>query len=165
MGNFYTDVICKDPRFHSTAQCRDIALLEPVTRAAVQSIIADAAAMGITLRVSETYRSQELQTKDYEEGASQLKTVGVHHYGLACDFFKVVNGKASWAGDWTFLSRLARKHGMISGLDWGHEYVPDGFHDPDHVQRIAVADQSKLFSGEWYPDATYTPIPAETVVS
>ena len=44
MGNFFTDVIKKDPRFHSTNRISDIALLEPVTRAAVQAVISDAAA-------------------------------------------------------------------------------------------------------------------------
>jgi hypothetical protein len=85
MGNFYTDVIARDHRFHTTKPIGDLALLEPVTRAKVQQIIADAAAKGIKLMVYETYRSQERQQLLFDQKASQLKTVGVHHYGLACD--------------------------------------------------------------------------------
>ena len=59
--SFYTDIIQKDPRFHSINRVQDLALLEPITRAAVLSIILDAKADGINLMVFETYRSQELQ--------------------------------------------------------------------------------------------------------
>jgi hypothetical protein len=83
MGNFYTDTIRNDPRFDSIDPIHDLALLEPVTRGKVQQIIADAAAQGIKLMAYETYRSQDRQTALYNQGATQLKEVGVHHYGLA----------------------------------------------------------------------------------
>lgn len=153
MGNFYTDVIQKDPRFNDSAECRDVELLEPVTRAAVAAIIADAADQGITLCVSETYRSPARQAALFAQGLTQLKDVGVHGYGLACDFFKLVDGKASWAGDWSFLRDLAEKHGAISGLDWGNPTIRHSFVDPDHVQGCAVDQQEALFSGTWYPSS------------
>jgi LAS superfamily LD-carboxypeptidase LdcB len=155
--SFFTQVIQNDARFTSTDCCRDLSLLEPVTRAAVQQLVADALALGITLQVSETYRSAERQEMLFNQKATQLKTVGVHHYGLACDFFKVIDGKASWAGDWAFLRDLAAKHGFISGLDWGVPNAKHTFIDPDHIQRIAVAHQPQLFAGTWYPDAPYNP--------
>jgi hypothetical protein len=157
MMSFFTQLIQIDARFTSTECCRDLSLLEPVTRTAVQQVIADALAMGITLQVSETYRSAERQEMLFAQKATQLKTVGVHHYGLACDFFKVIGGKASWSGDWAFLRDLAAKHGLISGLDWGKPNVSHSFIDPDHVQRVAVVDQVKLFAGTWYPDTPYDP--------
>ncbi len=40
--SFYTEVICKSPLFHSTLQVNSLDLLEPVTRAAVISILHDA---------------------------------------------------------------------------------------------------------------------------
>ena len=160
--SFYTDVIMLDPRFASTVQCRDMGLLEPVTRAAVLSIIADAAVEGVVLQVTETYRSPARQEVLYEQKATQLQKVGVHGYGLACDFCKVVEGKASWAGDWTFLSRLAVKHGMICGQDWGHPERTHSFRDSDHVQRIGVEDQDRLFSVVWYPDDAYIPVTGPT---
>ncbi len=158
MGNFYTDVIQQDARCGSPNQIRNIDLLEPVTRAAVAAIIVDAAAEGINLMVTETYRSPVRQQELFAQGSTQLKEVGVHGYGLACDFCKLVDGKASWAGDWTFLCRLAVKHGMICGYDWGHPEKPHSFRDSDHVQRIGVEDQQKLFAGTWYPAEDYRPV-------
>jgi len=60
--------------------------------------------------------------------ATKLKTVGVHHYGLACDLVKDIAGEPSWKGDFAFLGRLAKKHKMIWGGDWRspgarHEFV------------------------------------------
>jgi hypothetical protein len=149
--SFFTEVIRSDPRFLSSAPCKDLALLEPVTRDAVQGIVADAAAQGITLVVTETFRSEARQQLLFQQGATQLRTVGVHHYGLAADFAKIIDGKASWAGDWSFLRDLAEAHGLISGLDWGQPNVKHSFVDPDHVQRCSVAEQTELFAGTWYP--------------
>lgn len=157
MGNFYTDVIQKDPRFRSTKRVSDPALLEPAMRAAVQAVIADAAAHGIKLMIFETYRSQERQVELFNQHASQLKKVGVHHYGLACDIVKDVNGEPSWKGSFSFLQALAKAHGLIWGGDWGTPSAHHSFQDTDHVQRCSVADQAKLFRGEWYPDANYNP--------
>src|ERR1700749_2588598 len=103
MSNFYTDVITKDPRYNSTKVIDDINLLEPVTRQIVQTIVADAKAHGLNVKVYETYRSQARQTILFNEGVTRLRTVGVHHYGLACDIVRVVNGEPSWKGDFSFL--------------------------------------------------------------
>src|ERR1700677_4009829 len=127
--NFYESVIKLDPRFTSPEPCRDLNLLEPVTRAAVLAIMADAKAMGIELMVTETFRSCQRQLALYAQGATSLKNVGVHHYGLAADFAKVIDGNASWAGDWSFLRDLAEKRGLISGLDWGQPAVRHSFVD------------------------------------
>lgn len=156
MANFYEDIIRKSGYFDSPGAVRDINLLEPVTRAAVVAIISDAAKLNppIKLIVTETYRSQERQQQLYSQGLTQLRTVGVHHYGLAADFCKVVNGLASWGGDWSFLRDLAVKHGLISGLDWGLPGEQHSFVDPDHVQRVAVDQQGELFAGTWYPAPT-----------
>ena len=121
MGNFYTDVIMNDARFHSTQAISDIGLLEPATRAAVQAMIADAAAQGISLMVFETYRSQERQQVLFDRGATKLRTVGVHHYGLACDIVKSVNGQPNWDGDFSFLA--------------GHPVEVDGQQAKENCQR------------------------------
>jgi hypothetical protein len=157
MRNFYTDVIKKDPRFKSTKPISDMKLLEPVARQNVQQIIDDAAAQGIKLMVYETYRSQERQELLYQQKATQLETVGVHHYGLACDLVKDVGGHPSWKGDFKFIQKLAKKHGFIWGGDWGKPGVKPRLYDPGHVQRCTVARQKSLFNGTWYPDADYDP--------
>lgn len=143
-------------RFRSTDCIRDLALLEPETRAAVEGIITDAKQLGIELIVTETYRSVERQEQLFRQGATKLQAVGVHHYGLAADFAKLVDGTASWSGDWSFLGELAERHELIWGGTWGTP-GPHSFVDSDHVQRCALADQRRLFAGIWYPDGDYDP--------
>jgi hypothetical protein len=155
--SFYTDVIRKSPAFLSNSRINDLALLEPVTRAAVQRLIFSAQENGVALIAFETYRSQQRQELLFSQKATQLKTVGVHHFGLACDFVKDVGGEPNWKGDFGFLKPLAEVNGLIWGGDWGNGHVVHSFRDPDHVQRVDVADQSKLFNLSWYPEEGYQP--------
>ncbi len=155
--SFYTDVIAKDARFNAIARVADMKLLEPFTRAAVESIIGEAKLLGIELMAFETYRSQSRQQQLFDQKASKLRTVGVHHYGLACDLVKVIGGEPSWKGDFTFLGRLALKYGLVWGGDWGSPEQRHTFIDAVHVQRCAVSQQARLFSGDWYPADNYDP--------
>jgi hypothetical protein len=157
MSNFYTDIISKDPRFNSTDRIADLNLLEPVTRQKVEAIIADAKAHGLDLMVFETYRSQARQVLLFNQGATKLSKVGVHHYGLACDIVKSINGQPSWKGDFSILGQLAREHGLIWGGDWGTPTMHHTFVDAVHVQRCTVSRQAALFRGDWYPDDAYDP--------
>jgi hypothetical protein len=157
VGNFYTDTIVPDLRFNSLAPINDTALLEPVIRRLIKQIVADAADEGIELIVFETYRSQQRQSKLFAQGATQLKNVGVHHYGIACDLVKDISGSPSWKGDFKFLGKLAKKYQLIWGGDWGRPNVKTRFSDNVHVQRCAVKDQKKLFTGSWYPPDNYNP--------
>jgi hypothetical protein len=156
--SFYTEVICKSPLFDSKERVHDLELLEPVTRAGVQAILEQAQALyGIKLMAFETYRSEARQLEMFNQGASKLKKVGVHHFGLACDLVRDVNGQPSWKGDFSFLGQLAKANNLIWGGDWGHPQTPSTFHDNDHVQRCTVADQPGLFAINWYPDGDYNP--------
>jgi hypothetical protein len=157
VGTFYTDVISADPRFSSVSRVADSSLLEPMTRRLVEGLIASAQQMGIEVMIYETYRSQNRQQALFENGASKLRTVGVHHYGLACDIVRVVSGEPSWKGDFSFLGQLARSSGLIWGGDWGDPGIKHGFIDSVHVQRCTIARQGNLFAGVWYPDGTYNP--------
>jgi hypothetical protein len=157
MPNFFTNVISHDARFSTLKIVNDPALLEPVTAARVQAIIADAAAHGLDMMIFETYRSQERQEQLFLQGATKLRKVGVHHYGLACDIVKVVNGQPSWKGDFSLLGQLAHAHGLIWGGDWGTPNQHHSFIDAVHVQRCTIARQASLFGGTWYPDDNYDP--------
>jgi hypothetical protein len=159
--NFYSDVIEKDPRFNSSRRVADPALLEPTTRQLVERIIAAAQQMGIGLMIFETYRSQARQQELFDNGATRLRTAGVHRYGLACDIVRVIGGEPSWKGDFSFLGQLARSGGLIWGGDWGNPGIKHDFIDTVHVQRCTVARQPSLFAGEWYPDETYNPYAEE----
>jgi hypothetical protein len=79
--------------------------------------------------------------------------VNIYHFGLAVDFCKIVDGKASWEGDWSFLAPLCAANGMIWGGDWGAPDKQHSFRDYDHVQRCEVIQQAELFAGTWYPEA------------
>jgi hypothetical protein len=157
MDNFYSDSIAKDKRFKSVKRISDLQLLEPITRKKVNQIISEAAKQGIKLMVFETYRSQARQLQLFNQKATQLKTVGVHHYGLACDIVKDVKGEPSWKGDFKFLGKLAKKNGLIWGGDWGKPNVKSKFYDDVHVQRCTVSRQTSLFKGTWYPNEDYDP--------
>jgi hypothetical protein len=157
MGNFYTEIIKKNSKFESTKRVADVALLEPITREIVKSIVDDASAHGLDLMVFETYRSQTRQQALFDQGATRLRVVGVHHYGLACDLVKSVNREPSWKGDFSLLGRLAHQYGLIWGGDWGNPRVPHDFIDSVHVQRCALSDQAALFQNGWYPDDSYNP--------
>lgn len=156
MSNFY-DTIRNSKYFGSDVVCKDMAMLEPGTRAAVLALVADAKAGGIDLRVLETYRSQTRQSALFMKHATQLRTVGCHGYGVACDFGVFTNGKYEEGNKpYVFLRDLARKHGLISGQDWGHA-KEGSFVDSGHVQRCPVWRQGALFGGSWYPPAVYDP--------
>lgn len=157
MSNFFQDVVQPDPRFTTTNIVNDVALLDPVTRASVAAIIADAQAHGVELMVFETYRSQTRQQQLFNQGATKLRIVGVHHYGLACDLVKSVDGNPSWKGDFSLLGVLAHAHNLIWGGDWGNPNIRHDFIDLVHVQRCSLADQAKLFNGTWYPNDAYNP--------
>jgi hypothetical protein len=157
MGSFYTDVISRDARFSSLARINDSAMLEPVTRQLVEGVLSAARQMGIQVMLYETYRSRERQQELFNQGATRLRTVGVHHYGLACDIVRVVSGEPSWKGDFSFLGQLALSGGLIWGGDWGAPQIKHSFVDSVHVQRCTVARQGDLFAGAWYPDSAYNP--------
>jgi D-alanyl-D-alanine carboxypeptidase len=157
MGNFYSDVICKDARFAALTRVSDPSLLEPATRQLVQSVVSAAQRMGIEVMIYETYRSQNRQQELFNNGATKLRSVGVHHYGLACDIVRVAAGEPCWKGDFSFLGQLARSCGLIWGGDWGTPEIKHSFVDSVHVQRCTVARQGDLFAAGWYPDNAYNP--------
>lgn len=156
--SFYKNVIRKDSRFNSTAIIKDVSLLEPGTRVAVAKLIVLAHEAGHQLVVGETFRSQSRQEKCYRNGSTQLKKVGCHGYGVACDLQLLVNGKYDPNGEhYVFFQQICRKVGLISGIDWGTPAEHHNFHDWDHVQRVPVFRQNELFAGTWYPDINYDP--------
>lgn len=157
MASFYDTVIRNSKAFRSDAVCKDMALLEPGTRTAVQAMLDDAKVQGIDLRVLETYRSQTRQSALFVRHATQLRIVGCHGYGVGADFGVFVKGAYQGSNKpYVFLRQMARKHGLISGQDWGHSRE-GSFVDSGHVQRVPVWRQSQLFSGAWYPPVQYDP--------
>ena len=161
MGNHYTDVIQRDPRYNSAnvdTVIKDVMLLEPGTRAAVLQMQRMAAAAGHTLVIGETYRSQRRQSHLFTRGATKLKTVGCHGYGLAADLQLFVRGKYDPdGGHYIFVHTLSVRTGLISGQGWGTSKAHHTFVDADHVQRIPLFRQESVFAGTWYPPVLYDP--------
>jgi hypothetical protein len=157
LGNFYTDFIFQDSRYDSVSRVADPSLLEPFTRQLVEGLITSARQMGIQVEIYETYRSQQRQQVLFDNGATKLRAVGVHHYGLACDIVRMIDGEPSWKGDFTFLGQLAHSSGLIWGGDWGDPTMKHSFVDSVHVQRCTVSRQGDLFAGNWYPGDSYNP--------
>lgn len=155
MGNFFKDVIERDRRFSAPERIADLNLLEPVTRSAVAGVIARARAEGAFFVPFETFRSRERQRCLFLQGSTQLEEVGVHHYGLACDLVRVVDGRLSWDAEYSALGRLAPEFHLIWGGNWGHPGRANTFIDAAHVQRCTVERQPELFAGYWYPTPEY----------
>lgn len=149
--------ICSSPKFYCADRIDSLDLLEPGTASRVRRIILAARAENIYLAVFETYRSKVRQMLLFEKGATELRNVGTHHFGVACDLVRVEQSAPVWDGDYAFLGRLARVYGLIWGGDWGKPNVANRFVDSFHLQRCAVSRQPALFQEQWYPDTDYDP--------
>jgi hypothetical protein len=149
--SFYTLVIEKDKRLTQLARCDDLGLLEPRTRMVCQSMLTELEEREPgRWTLWETFRSKNRQRKLFLSGKSKRDLIGVHAYGLAFDIVHLdARGRPTWKGDFSILGELAKEHKIIWGGSWPH------LHDAVHLQRIAVADQKKLFDGSWYPDSDY----------
>ena len=135
----------RDPRYRSPDRVSSPDLLYPPFRTIVERIVLQAKAKGQEFVIFETYRSTERQTQLFREGRTKLRNVGVHHYGLAADLVRKVDGRLTWEADYTLLGQLAKARGLIWGGDW------KTFPDSVHLQYIPVRDQARLLRGEWFP--------------
>jgi hypothetical protein len=127
-----------------------MAMLEPNFRKKVQEVIVAAHDEGFDLRVAETFRSQARQIYFYfRAGFTQLKQVGVHHFGLACDFNLFIDGKYETDGQkYAFLRDFEKKYRIISGDLCGTPFQKRAFFDWDHIQGVTVLRQASLRSME-----------------
>jgi hypothetical protein len=156
MGNFYTDVIRKDPRFRLPNLNKDLGLLEPAFRSRVLKFKEFAEHQGHVVTILETYRSPARQAALFKKGATQLKNVGVHGYGGAVDFALYINGKYDPNGhDYLCFAAIAKQAGVVSGIDWGDPSKRHTFQDFDHIQFCPVFLQADLFAQKWYPPENY----------
>jgi hypothetical protein len=107
--NFYITTIKPHAAFRSRSRIATTELLVPEFRDKIQKILMDSSYLDDEFMVWETYRSKERQLDLFTRGATQLKNVGVHHYGIACDLVRSINGDPSWKGDFSVLGKLAKK--------------------------------------------------------
>lgn len=115
---------------------RDQAQLHPNFRAALDKLLAQAAAENIPFRVFEAYRTPERQEWLYAQGRTRSGGVvtkaraweSFHQYGLAVDLVLFIDGQWSWSNDgplrthWSRLGEMASEVGLRT-LAWEAPHV------------------------------------------
>lgn len=140
IADFYVKTLIKSDKYFSPNQCKDETLLLPEFLAKVKKGIKEFNIKYPAIEVIfvETYRSNALQLIHYNNGASQIKKNGMHHYGIAVDCAYKIDGKFSYNGDYKHLRQCMVNAGLylIGTVDksW----------DLGHFQHIAIADQTAL---------------------
>lgn len=143
--------------------------LHPVVEERTNQLIQKIAAKGITIIITDGFRSAEDQDRLYEKGRSLQGSIvtnarggeSYHNFGLAVDFaIKLPSGEVIWdrqfdgngnsVADWTEVVTIAKQ----LGFDWGGDWV--NFKDYPHLQMdfgLAIED---LQRGERPPGQTLT---------
>lgn len=132
----YIQKLITSDLYYSEKPCKDSNLLVTFFREKVASAITNYQLKfpGIEVVYVETYRSNALQLKHFNNRASKIKKDGMHHYGIAADFMFKIDGHATYQGDFKSLRQCFLDEGLFLLGEW----------DAGHVQGIAVEDQSLL---------------------
>lgn len=121
--------------------------LHPVVQAKQEELKAEADKLGITVVITDGFRSNEEQDRLYEQGRAADGSVvtyarggeSYHNYGLAIDFaLRTKDGDVIWdlkydgngngEADWLEVVAIAKRLGFTWGGDW------EGFKDYPHLQ-------------------------------
>lgn len=139
MAKHYVSVLLPSDSFLSPNPVRDKDLLyEPFHEMLLRLADNFHTAYGYAVKSLETFRSQALQLFYYNNGASQIKTNGMHHYGVACDFIFIdPNGASTYKGPW---NKLHDAFEAMGGPDLGSLESWDA----GHLQYIPVSEQTTL---------------------
>ena len=86
------------------------------------------------LTFTETYRSNVLQEKYFNQGASKIRVNGMHHYGIAGDAIFIIDGEQTYKGDINLLREIYVQNDLTILGTW----------DLFHVQFISVGRQQAL---------------------
>ena len=136
IADFYLQNLIVHPKFNSIALNPAQSLLLPAFSAKIKTCIAKYKAKhpGQDITFTETYRSNDLQLKHFNNGASKIKKDGMHHFGIAADSIFVIGGKRTFKGDVVGLRKIYKDNGLFILGMW----------DALHVQFIPVAEQAQL---------------------
>jgi hypothetical protein len=136
IATHFLEVLVPYPKYNSADLNPDQSLLVPEFRTALKSCIQEykKAHPGQDITFTETYRSNTLQLKHFNNGASKIKADGMHHFGLAGDSIFIIGGKRTYKGDVIGLRKIYKNSGLFILGMW----------DPLHVQFIPVAEQAEL---------------------
>lgn len=131
----YENVLKDSEHFGSLSPVNDMELLYPefLDRLIICFTEYTEQKPGEEVYIVETYRSNALQEKYYEEGKSRIRRNGMHHFGLAADAAFYINGKFSYDGDYNLLRKIFRRNGLTV-LNW----------EKGHVQFVKVSEQPEI---------------------
>lgn len=116
-----------------------IELLNPALQAKANQLIQLCADNGITIKLSQTWRTKEEQNAIYAQGRTipgmiVTKCVypqSLHCWGMAFDIVVIKNGKATWdTAEYIKVGKLCQKANI--GLEWGGSWIT--FRDYPHYQ-------------------------------
>jgi len=136
IAQFFLEKLITDTRYGIATPVDDQTLLLPsfLNKLEVCIAIYKQKYPNQSVTFTETYRSNSLQYKYFQQGASKIKADGMHHYGIAADSIFIINGKRSYKGDVMLLRKIYTDNGLtILGM-W----------DALHVQFIPVGQQTQL---------------------
>ena len=108
---------------------RDLAVLAPKFRAALERVLADLRGLGMDPLVIETLRTHDRQRflygfgRDYDDGRGTVTYSSDadetwHGFGLAADVISQADRWNAPLAFWEALGRSADRHGLLWGADW-----------------------------------------------
>lgn len=116
--------------------------LLPLIKRKVELVLKEMETLGMSMRVTEGYRSIERQNELYAQGRTTKGNIvtqakggqSLHNYGVAVDFVFRKEGYNATDSQWKTFGTVAEKH----GFEWGgsKRWADTGFIDRPHVQMM-----------------------------
>jgi hypothetical protein len=138
IAQHYLEKIIVSGKYKLPSPCKDIDLLLPDFKSIVdESIYEYNQVNNDEVYILETYRSNALQLAYYHRGASQIKTNGMHHYGIAVDLCRAADGKyADYNLDYKVLRHIAQaKRLTVLNIEQAHFQLIPVF-EQEHLRTI-----------------------------
>jgi len=142
----------------------DIKNLHPVLQDLVNKFISACSKEGITVGITQGFRSIAYQNELYAQGRTKPGLIvtncrggySPHNYGLAFDFCIYENGKINWDSrnkKWGLAGNIGKSLGLTWGGDWKQ------FVDLPHLEFLFGLNINKLLSGKRPPKVIKVPSP------
>jgi peptidoglycan L-alanyl-D-glutamate endopeptidase CwlK len=131
---------------------RDLDALQPVVRDAAKAALAECKAKGLSVIVTNTYRSGQEQTELYAQGRTAPGKIvtnakagqSLHQYRVALDIVPNPNGKPDWNGDHPIWHEIAAVF-IAHGFEWGYNWKR--FKEMPHFQMTGGHDLAWFQAG------------------
>lgn len=136
IAEFYVQKLIPSAEYDSPKATRKTELLYPPFHEKLQKSIEEFHVLypDVEIVFVETYRSNTLQLKHFNSGASKIRKNGMHHYGIAVDIAFIIDGEFTYQGDYKHLRECHSMNGLHLLGAW----------DIGHVQFVPVSQQTSL---------------------